>query len=306
MNLADITPLLLTYDEAANIERTLDALSWAGQIVVIDSGSTDGTGSLVARYGNAMLIQRPFDSHTAQWNFGLEQIEMPWVLTLDADYVCPDSLVDELRTLEPDRNAYQAQFRYCIEGQPLRGSLYPPRVVLFRADRFRYRQDGHTQMLHVGEPVGKLQSIIRHDDRKPLGRWLADQARYADQEVEKLLSASSEKLSWKDRLRKRILWAPLLTFFYCMFYRRLVLDGWPGIYYSLQRVYAEFLLSLKLLDARLRSRTKSLSVEPVSQPFPSVGGDSVADAPSKGSANRQSASETPPTLKSTTAIEQPR
>ena len=256
MNLEDITPLVLTHNEEANIGRVLGAVAWARRIVVVDSGSTDATAEVVTKYENADFIQRVFDNHAAQWNFGLEQVKSPWVLSLDADYVCPETLSTELRELVPSRDAYQANFTYCINGSPLSGTLYPARAVLFRVERYRYRQDGHTQLLDVGELVGKLRSVILHDDRKPLARWLANQSKYADLEVEKLLSAPSETLGWKDRLRKRILWAPLLTFFYCMFYRRLVLDGWPGIYYSLQRVYAEFLLSLKLLDARLRRPTK--------------------------------------------------
>ena len=89
MNLAEITPLILTWNEEANIGRTLEGLTWAARIVVVDSGSTDGTAALVARHPNAELVYREFDNHAAQWNFGLDQVDTPWVLALDADYVCP-------------------------------------------------------------------------------------------------------------------------------------------------------------------------------------------------------------------------
>jgi hypothetical protein len=136
--------------------------------------------------------------------------------------------------------------------------LYPPRVVLFRADRFRYRPDGHTQVLDVAEEVGTLASVLLHDDRKPLWRWLESQANYANLEVVKLLSAPPEELTWKDRLRKRIVFAPLLTLGYCLVGKGLILDGWPGIYYTLQRVYAELLLSMKLLEAKLGTSASSV------------------------------------------------
>ena len=54
-----------------------------------------------------------------------------------------------------------------------------------------------------------------------------------------------------------MLWAPTLTLAYCLFWKRLILDGWPGVYYSLQRTYAELLLSLELLDRRLRGKAVS-------------------------------------------------
>lgn len=252
MDLDEITPLVLTFNEALNIGRTLDSVAWARRIVVVDSGSNDGTAGLVAARDNAKLIERPFDDHTRQWNFGVDQVRTPWVLALDADYICPESLAAELRELTPQHDAYRARFEYCIYGRPLRGTLYPPRAILFRADRLRYRQDGHTQLLDVFGPVGELRSVLLHDDRKPLARWLANQSQYAELEVEKLLAAHADSLGWKDRLRKRIVWAAPLTLCYCLFAKGLILNGWRGIYYSLQRTYAELLLSLMLLDRKLR------------------------------------------------------
>jgi glycosyltransferase involved in cell wall biosynthesis len=253
MDLAEITPLVLTYNEEINIRRTLDALSWARQILVIDSQSTDRTLEYIAQYKNARVIERPFDSLMAQFNFGLEQVTTPWVINLDADFACPASLPAELQQLEPTYNAYQAGFTFCIGGKPLWGSMLPPRVMLFRTDRFRYKQDGHTHRLVVHEPTGWLKSVILHDDRKPIARWLALQVKYTELEVGKLLTSSASELSWQDRLRKKIVWAPLLTPFYCLFRKGLILDGWPGIFYTMQRVYAELLLSMKLLEKKLEA-----------------------------------------------------
>jgi glycosyltransferase involved in cell wall biosynthesis len=265
VNLEDVTPLILTHNEEANLPRALERLKWAKQIVVVDSGSTDRTIELASASENVDVCTRPFENHTAQWNFGLEQIKTPWVLTLDADYICPESLPVELTKLAPGDSAYRAHFRYCIHGKPLRGSLYPPRVVLFRTERFRYRADGHTQTLDIEERAGELTSVLLHDDRKPLSRWLDAQSKYADLEVAKLLAAAPGALAWKDRLRCRILWMPLLTCGYCLVYKRLLLDGWPGIYYTFQRVYAELLLSLKLLAAKLRGEARGLEESELSE-----------------------------------------
>lgn len=249
MNLTEITPLILTYNEAPNLARTLAALSWAERIVVIDSGSTDATKTIVQQHAGAIVVEHSFDCHAIQWNFGLDQITTPWVLALDADYICSPEFADELRALSPTHEAYSAAFRYCIQGKPLRGTLYPPRVVLFRTGRFRYGQDGHTQLLETHGPVGRLHTPILHDDRKPLDRWLASQSKYADLEAARLFAGG--KLNFNDRLRSYIVVAPFLVFFYCLLLKGLLLDGWPGVLYTLQRTYAELLLSLKLLDARV-------------------------------------------------------
>jgi glycosyltransferase involved in cell wall biosynthesis len=252
VDLASITPLVLTYNEAANIGRTLDRLTWAERVVVVDSYSDDATVEIAEGYDNVALVQRTFDDHTSQWNHGLEQVGADWVLSLDADYQVPPAFVDEMRSLAPEEalGGYRATFTYCVFGRPLRATLYPPRIVLFRNERARYVQDGHTQRLAVDGAVAALDTPLEHDDRKSLPRWLDNQREYARLEAEKLTGADDVGLA--DRLRQTDVLGPLLTPLYCLFAKGLILDGWAGWYYTLQRTYAELLLALRRLDARLR------------------------------------------------------
>lgn len=253
--LTHITPLILTFNEAPNIERTLSRLSWASRIVVLDSFSTDETKAICRKYPQVEFVQRTFDDHTSQWNFGLGQIKTDWVLTLDADYELDDALIEALQQWQPGRaDAYNAAFRYCVAGRPLRGSLYPARPVLFRPARCRYEPDGHTQRLAVPGAVGSLPGFILHDDRKPFSQWLQAQDRYTTLEVKKLLARPASRLALPDRLRRMILPAPVLVLFYTLFFKGLILEGWPGWFYAGQRVLAELLLSLRLIEARFKSQ----------------------------------------------------
>ena len=95
--LNQITPLILTYNEAPNLGRTLDRLAWARDIVIVDSLSTDDTRAIAARYPSARVFDRAFTSHAEQWNFGLEQtgIKTDWVLALDADFVLTEDVIRE-------------------------------------------------------------------------------------------------------------------------------------------------------------------------------------------------------------------
>ena len=252
MDLNNITPLILTFNEAPNIQRTLERLTWAKTVLIVDSFSTDETLDIVSGFPNTKVIQRAFDHFADQDNFGLQNVSTKWTLSLDADYVCPASLPDELRRIDESISGYAIAFRYCIYGKPLRGTLYPRRVVLYQTALARYHRDGHAHRVSVTGEIGSLKSLIDHDDRKPLHRWLKSQTTYAALEADKLLRTRYAELGWKDRLRLRLFIAPVLTIFYCLLAKRLILDGWPGLYYSLQRVYAELLLSLDLLDRRLR------------------------------------------------------
>jgi len=250
--LDQITPLILTYDEAPNIERTLGKLRWARRIVVVDSGSTDGTLEILKRHERVEVFQRRFTDFESQWNFGLSQIASPWVLSLDADYELGDDVIRELESLSPSSatKGYRAEFIYRIQGRPLRGSLYPPRVVLFRRGEATYRQEGHTQQLAIAGEVLSLRGRIYHDDRKPLARWVRSQQRYAREEAEYL--ATRRSLGAADRLRRMAWPAPVAVLLYTLLVKRCLFDGWPGWYYALQRLIAEILLALEILDRRLR------------------------------------------------------
>lgn len=249
-----VTPLILTYNEGPNIGRCLAMLGWAREVVVIDSVSTDDTAAIVSRAPRSRLIARPFDDHASQWNFGHAQVASDWVLALDCDYILTDEVVRELESLTTDTaDGYEANFIYCVYGRPLRGTLYPARPVLYRRDRAHYRNEGHTQRLILDGQLATLRARIHHDDRKPLSRWLQSQQRYARLEAEHLLGQSPEKLRRIDRLR-RLGWpAPALAFLYVLFIKGCILDGWPGWFYALQRLLAETMIALEIVDRRIGS-----------------------------------------------------
>src|SRR5262245_262247 len=101
-SLADeLTALILTFNEAPNVERTLAAVAWAKEILIIDSGSTDETLALVARYPNARVVTRKFDTFADQCNFGLTEARTRWVLSLDADYELTPEIAAEMAALVP-------------------------------------------------------------------------------------------------------------------------------------------------------------------------------------------------------------
>jgi glycosyltransferase involved in cell wall biosynthesis len=255
MRLADqITVMVLTFNEEANIARTLDAVRWASQILIVDSGSTDATLEIVQRYPQARVTTRKFDSFAQQCNFGLTQISTPWVLSLDADYELTAALADEIAKLNPAHAAsgYTASFVYRIFGRPLRSTLYPPRTVLYRRDRARYRDEGHGHRVIIEGATQQLTARIYHDDRKPLARWLSSQQGYARREADYLLATPPDKLKRTDRIRLMGWPAPPLVFVYTLIAKGCLLDGWPGWLYVLQRVLAETMIATEIVDRRLR------------------------------------------------------
>lgn len=255
--------MLITYNEAPNIRRTMEKLSWAKDILIVDSFSEDQTVELVSQYKQARVIRHKFESFAGQCNYGLAagEISTEWVLNLDADYVLTDELLNELKTLVPSDNTvgYRTRFSYCINGRPIRSGIYPPVTVLFRRGQATFESDGHAHRVKLNGPIESLAAKILHDDRKSLSRWLQSQTIYAEQEAVKLVRADPAKLGVTDRVRKLRVVAPVAMLVYCLIGRAGLFDGWAGFYYAFQRTIAELILSLKLLEADWKKVTENQS-----------------------------------------------
>jgi glycosyltransferase involved in cell wall biosynthesis len=253
--LDQITPVILARDEEPNIARTLGQLAWARDVVVVDSISTDATVEIARRFPNVRVFQRAFDEHALQWTFAQQQVRTPWFLALDADYFLPAAFADELETLAPGHlRGYRASFRYAVGGKPLRGSLYPPRIVLAATPHATFWQDGHTQRISVDGDVGDLREPIVHDDRKDFRSFVVRQKRYMVAEAEKLRLGDPRSLGVTGRVRKLIVVAPFAVVVHSLFVKGLILDGVAGWRYTWERFVAELILSRELLRQLMSSR----------------------------------------------------
>tara|TARA_R110002051_G_scaffold100879_4_gene171403 strand:+ start:49972 stop:50742 length:771 start_codon:yes stop_codon:yes gene_type:complete len=103
-----LSVFIITFNEERFIEKCLKALGWADEIVVVDSGSTDATLAICEKYG-AQIFYKDFDGFGAQKQFALEQTKNNWVLTIDADEILTEALIEEIQELlkdEPEADGY--------------------------------------------------------------------------------------------------------------------------------------------------------------------------------------------------------
>lgn len=249
MNLERITPVLLTSNEEANIQRTLSALSWANEVIVLDSFSSDRTADICQSFKQVRFYQRMFTTHAEQWNAAIALAGTSWILSLDADYLVSESLIQEIYEINPASpvRGFSIPFLFAVKGTALSAHLLPPRIALFEKAYATYVQDGHTQELRVKGEISTLSSPIIHDDRKPFNRWFTAQIRYAELEVDKLTGTPYRKLSLQDKLRVLILPAPPAVIFYTLLIKRLIFEGPAGWTYCIHRFIAECVLSALLI-----------------------------------------------------------
>ena len=93
-----VTATVITFNEAANIQAALESLSWADEIIVVDSESTDDTVAIARKFTDKVIV-RPWPGYIAQKNFAAEQAAHDWIFSLDADERVTPELAAEIKAL---------------------------------------------------------------------------------------------------------------------------------------------------------------------------------------------------------------
>ena len=267
-----ISVLILTLNEEANIDACLDAVAWADDVLVLDSGSTDATVARAEARG-ARVMHRPFDTFAAQRNYGLRAggLRHDWVLHLDADERVTPALRDELHAVAQSpaaRDAYRVPAKLMFQGRWLKhAGMYPTYQVRFgRRAALSFTQVGHGQRGTLPPArVGTLREpLLHYAFSKGVADWFARHNRYSTDEARLALDRLRDDVNWRDLLagdaqaRRRALkdlsfrlpLRPLLRFLYVYVLRRGFLDGRPGFDYAVMLAVYEYMTGLKLRAAR--------------------------------------------------------
>lgn len=163
---ARVTATVITLNEAANITPCLASLSWADEVIVIDSGSTDGTADL-ARAAGARVITREWPGYAAQKDFAASEAAHDWILSVDADERVTSELASEIRrTLEApgDRVGFRIPRITFHLGRWIRHTDWYPDYQLRLYDRRHAgwaRRRVHESVTARG-PVGQLSQDLQH------------------------------------------------------------------------------------------------------------------------------------------------
>jgi glycosyltransferase involved in cell wall biosynthesis len=275
-----ISVLILTLNEELNLQRCLDSVSWSDDIVVLDSGSTDGTPEIAKRAG-ARFITRAFDDERSHRTYSLHQIRFkyPWIYNPDADEETPQCLRDEmLRTVSDGARpevAYRMRFKTMFLGRWLRySSLYPTWVVrLFRPERISFERSINLRYVIDG-PSAQLEShFIHHTFNNGFHAWFEKHNRYSTVEAQEAMRIlRSTHMPWRDfishnavdrraalkDLSFRLPLRPVLRFLYMYVVRRGFLDGRPGLTYCTLLAMYEYMIVLKQIEMSRRAKGLTL------------------------------------------------
>jgi glycosyltransferase involved in cell wall biosynthesis len=184
-----VSVVVLTLNEEVNIRRCLESVAWAAQVVVVDSGSADGTAA-IARGLGAEVVEQPWLGFSGQREFALRlpRLRHDWVYFVDADeWICPQlasEIAGQLRA--PSCAGFSQRFRLVFDGTWIRhGGWYSGSWIVRLVDRRYAKFDGNVvgERVRVDGPVRRLRHDMVDEDRKGLAAWLHKHVRYAQLEA---------------------------------------------------------------------------------------------------------------------------
>jgi glycosyltransferase involved in cell wall biosynthesis len=197
---------VITKNEADRLARTLNAVrDLSDDIIVVDSGSTDGTQELAKKLG-ARVIHNDWIGYGPQKRFCEEQCRYDWMLNIDADEVVPPNLANEITALfadgEPTLEAYKIRIAEIFPGEgephPFAYALAP--VRLYKKSIGRYSPSivhDRVDLINKNTPVGRLKCTIHHFSIRSIGDQLGKLNSYTDQQIVDLVKNNKSIPTWR-------------------------------------------------------------------------------------------------------------
>jgi N-acetylglucosaminyl-diphospho-decaprenol L-rhamnosyltransferase len=191
----DLTIIVLTLNEERHIDTCLaSARRLTGEILVLDSGSTDRTCDIAASHG-ASICSRSFDGYASQRNAAINLVSTEWILFLDADEFLPDPLVEEIRRVLQNPNSAASGYRIPRENRfgnrALKGGGWWPdaQLRLFRREFGHYdeKTQVHEHLTLIGNEI-QLESPMVHINFDSFSEFRAIQRRYSQMQADQLLA----------------------------------------------------------------------------------------------------------------------
>jgi glycosyltransferase involved in cell wall biosynthesis len=286
-----VTVLILTYNEEKHLGRAIESVrSFARQVIVVDSHSTDRTVQIARGLGATVLQNRWENSHARQVNWGLDHgpIAGQWVMRLDADeYVAPElarEIADRLPRVGEQVSGIYVKRRTHFLGRWIRwGGVYPMWVLrLWRNGQARSEtrwMDEHMRVLQ-GETL-RFDADIVDENLNDLTWWISKHNGYARREAADLLNIKYgfsqfeglgagrplEQSKIKRRLKESVysrlplFLRPTLYFLYRYLFRLGFIDGVPGlIWHVLQGLWYRFLVDAKIFEIESRAKQENRTV----------------------------------------------
>lgn len=223
---------IITKNEETNLQRTLESVRWADEVVIVDCGSTDRTAE-IARGCGAKVFFEAWHGFGRQKNIAIEHCLSEWVLSLDADEEVSPALAQEIQQLlsgEPSVEAYFLPRQNLFLGRWIKhGGYYPdPKLRLFRKGAARFEERAVHETLHSTDSTDTLRGSLIHHAYPTLESYIEHMNRYSSLGAEQAAAKGSFSRGLPAFLWN-VLVNPAATFLYNYVFRFGFLDGREGL-----------------------------------------------------------------------------
>lgn len=251
-----LTVIIISKNEEANIGRCLQSVSFADEIIVFDSGSTDNTIAIAKQYTNNVFIA-DWQGYGIQKQRALSKSRGDWILNLDADESVSKELQQEIKEAmaSDSADAYRIPIQMVFYNQVLKYSASPKRHIrLFKRDNAIYSKDiVHEKVLLPSTAVvDKLKHAIMHHSYRDVSHVLYKLNKYSSYSAK--IRIESKKSSGFIRVLTSSSW----MFFRCFILQRGFLDGRLGFLFALFSTQGTFYRGMKQIyrDANINQLPK--------------------------------------------------
>lgn len=256
-----LSAVLITFNTGEQLAPCLRSLSFADEIVVVDSGSDDATLDVARRFG-ARVVEEAWRGFGPQKRLAVSLARNDWVLCIDADEEVSPRLAETIAaTLTGPRfDAYRMPRSNRFMGRYLRhGEGFPDwSLRLFDRRRAQWSDDAVHEKVVAGGPVGRLpqDAILMHHSAESLAAYLDKQNRYTSLQAVALQRAGEQATVW------RLLLSPALRFVKFYVVRLGFLDGLAGLVHIAIGCFNSFAKYAKLRALQIESQTSASSAPP--------------------------------------------
>jgi glycosyltransferase involved in cell wall biosynthesis len=253
-----LSVVLITHNEEANLPRTLDSViplvrDGRGEVIVVDSGSTDGTLEIARSFGAKVFVE-PWKGFATQKNSAMEKAAGDWVLQLDADEGLEPELTAEIEaalTTAPDVTGFWVPRKNFFLGRWIRhGGFYPdPKLRLVRRGAGKFEEYGAHPTMKVAGATGQFKHALLHHAYSTLRGYIDHMNGYSSSGAMIAVGNGHRSFSLINIVAR-----PGLTFIYNYFLRLGFLDGREGL---LLHLYHAVYVSWKYAKAWELARASS-------------------------------------------------
>ncbi len=237
MKLADIGVYIITFNEEKSIEKSLESVKWAEEIIIVDSKSSDNTREIAKKYTDNIYIKE-FYGYGEQKNYALSLISKPWALNIDADEVISEKLIKEIEDLEDVLvNGFYIPRRNYYLGKPIRFCGWYPdyKLRLHRRGKSKWSNSLVHESLMIEGEAGYLYNEILHFTYNDIYSHIERLYNYAK------LSSSMLKKKKKKIYPFQLILIPFLVFLKKFIIQLGFLEGYRGVLISMMESYYSFL-----------------------------------------------------------------